>query len=151
MSNPTKHRAMMFDLLTMKGVDVALKYDYTEGRLSVLRNSPLWKEEERLMLEEMQKSTRVKIIANNEKAVDTLVEVMDTGDSDAVKVSAAKNLLSIGGFPSGVVITQGTEDTSYQGVTETLAQIQEAKKAILEAAGMSEEELFGLEESSGES
>jgi hypothetical protein len=134
---------MMSALLTKKACEVAIEFDITEGRLSVLRNSPLWKEEERLMVEELQKETRMKIIGNTNDAVGVLVEVMNDGEeSGATKVSASKALLSIGGFPSGVVITTSTEDTSYEGVTESLEQIQLAKKAILEAAGMSESELF---------
>lgn len=79
----SRHRSMMYAMclegLTVK--ECADKFDISVSYLSAIKNSPLWKEEEKKIHEELLKGHKSRLEGLIPKAIDTLEQVMDKGYS----------------------------------------------------------------------
>ena len=98
----SRHRRMMHDLvfLGLSGADVSLKYGITESRLSILRNSPLWKQEEEKLREEMTRDAVGRVNSLLHKAVDVLHNGVSGLEVGEMQFKSAREILDRGGIPA---------------------------------------------------
>ena len=77
----SRHRSMMY-ALNLEGLSVketADKFDISVSYLSAIKNSPLWKDEEKKIHEEIIKGHKSKLESLIPKAIDVLEQTMDAG------------------------------------------------------------------------
>ena len=141
-SNPdnlkSKHRTMMedmvFDGLTAR--EVCAKYDMTEARFSLIKKSPLWVLEER----ELRTAYRLDRTKQMEALLPHAIKAFETGVKGAdikTAIMAGKEICDRAGMARGVVVTD-VDKNDPEVLYETLADIQEEKKKILEELGVSD-------------
>ena len=92
----------------MKAKEICARYDMTDSNFSIIRRSPLWVYEEAKMREEKLGNMRKRMNDLVPKALDALERTVDSAD-ERIQVSAAKEILSRGGLPAGVVVEHKTD------------------------------------------
>ena len=135
-----RHRAMMDDIVLegMKNCEVAAKYDISDSQLSLIRNTPLWRLEEEKLRGKKLDMHRQRIVDLVPKALDALEDTVDSGD-EKVRLASAKEILSRGGLPSGLVIEQKIS-LDKSGMEATLGQIQARKAELIKELGYNPDE-----------
>lgn len=137
---------LMIECLVLEGMtprEVSMKFGMSEGRLSVLRKSPLWQIEERSLREEYFKHHRSRLESLIPKALDALEEsvvshnVVGEGtineravyNDPRVRISAAREILGRGGLSENVIVTN-KEDIDKLSLFDTLEKIQSEKDKL---------------------
>ena len=142
-----RHRDMMMSLVYdgLTQFEVASKYGISEGRMSILRRSPLWQLEEREMRTQFLSEKRRHLETLLPKAINALERNLESNNPNA-EIAAAKEILNRGGLPANVVVeTFDRLDPSV--MYETIKDIQAEKAAVLKDLNIeSVEELFSQEE-----
>lgn len=82
---------------------VCADLDFDEGRLSIIRQSPLWKEKEEDMRREIFSEDNSRIQALRGNAIDALSETIESTD-EGIKLRSAKEILDRTGIVTGLEI-----------------------------------------------
>ena len=136
----SKHRLMMEDL-ELEGLtqsEVCAKHDITPGRLSIIVRSPLWVIEAEQLRAERKVWARKRMESLVPASINTLEENLSCGNAPA-EISAAKAILNRAGMPENLVVIEEASD-SVSDMYDTLKEIQEAKKAIMDELGLKDAE-----------
>lgn len=140
----SKHRCMMEDMVFsgLTAREVCEKYGMSEGRFSIIKNSPLWKLEERELRAGFLVERRKEMESLLPAAVGALKRNLDCGKPEA-EISAAKEILNRGGMPAGMVI-EVVASNGPSDLYDTLEDIKKAKAEVLRELGVdSIEDLIG--------
>lgn len=158
----TRHQAIMmafvFEGLSVK--DAAIRFDITEGRLKILKNSPLWKMEEKKLSEELLQENKTLLLAKQAKALGVLEDCMErerevvfinsNGEKDTkiqaippdVRLRAANSVLDRTGL--GVSNTVSIEaKIAPTDIFKELESIREHKKQLMAEMNIFEGEVVG--------
>jgi len=100
----SRHRAIMLDLCTgMKPCEAALKHDITESRLSIIRRSPLWMEEEKALRMDFLEMHKTRVSGLLDQALDVVENCMGSMD-EKIALAAAKDAQNRGGLVHETVV-----------------------------------------------
>lgn len=138
----SRHRAMM-RALVIDGLNqrqVSEEFGITEGRLSIIVNSPLWKVEETAMRKECFGEQRKRLERMIPKAIDTLDRVMDDEDNK-VALRAAAETLDRSGMVKSVVI-ESEDPNTPEALHASYKDILQQKVDILDELGITGEEFY---------
>ena len=142
----TKHRAMMRHFIAGKtNREVAELFGMTEARVSLIKNSPLFREEMAKMEKEVKDEyvqtegskvqtdlIRVRMKERAAEAADTLYELMKGAESEAVRQKSAMEILDRTGYKAtekfeGEVVVDAS-DGLINALNAALAEMREKKE-----------------------
>lgn len=140
------------EALVLEGMtprEVSKRFEMSEGRLSILRKSPLWQIEEKNLREErfsqhkgrLESMIPLALDALNETVVPCTIVAAGTPNEKAVyneprvRQSAAEKILNIGGFADNVNLTI-KQDPSRGELLETLEKINQEKVDLRKELGI---------------
>lgn len=132
----SRHHKIMRDLVVfgMKAREAATINDITESQLSILRKSPIWKIEERKMREEVLEDDKRKMGSLRGDALEVLEDAMDSDMDMKHRIAGAKEVLSRGGMPAGVIVEERVEVNAHMYSID-IASIRREKEEIYKALG----------------
>ena len=105
----SRHRRMMEALVFdgKKPVQVAIEFDITESRLSILRRSPLWRAEEDALCREFREHNRTGLLRLVPRAIERTEELMESTD-ERVAHGVVKDVLNRIGLVGEKTIDAGS-------------------------------------------
>lgn len=99
---------LMLTRIVLEGAtsnEICAEFGMTPGRLSILRNSPVWKEAERTMRAETRKDAIGKLESLRTKAIGALESTINDPDPK-VRLVSAREILNRTGLEAGVRIEE---------------------------------------------
>ena len=103
-----RHEAILLSLVSgMTAREVALQFGMSESRLSILRNSPLWRESESVLRKQVREDAILQLESLRGDAIGALTDTVQvngpTGmpNDPAHRIQSARQILDRAGLPSG--------------------------------------------------